>query len=200
MKGDKNNELTIRLVKRFGYSRYCCVQESNYFEDLIRMWQYEQSLLNIFKWFDEGDLYIDAIYVFQLTTKTVVFLVSVISHNFPTCVLRVTHICISRLTIIGSGSGLSPERHQAIIWMNAGILLIGPWATKLTEILIEIQIFLLEKCIEFVVWEVASILYRPQCVNCFRAGSFVKKTSKILLVFGDVLKCIPFLTLPLPRD
>ena len=39
---------------------------------------------------------------------------------------RVTHICVSKLTIIGSDNGLSPDRRQAIIWTNAGILLIGP--------------------------------------------------------------------------
>ena len=39
---------------------------------------------------------------------------------------RVTHICVSELTIIGSDNGLSPGRRQAIIWTSAGILLIGP--------------------------------------------------------------------------
>ena len=38
----------------------------------------------------------------------------------------VTHICVSKLTIIGSDNGLSPGRRQAIIWTNAGILLIRP--------------------------------------------------------------------------
>ena len=51
---------------------------------------------------------------------------------------RVTHICISNLTIIGSDNGLSPDRRQAIIWTNAGILLIGPLGTNFSEILIEI--------------------------------------------------------------
>ena len=37
---------------------------------------------------------------------------------------RVTHICVSNLAIIGSDNGLSPGRRQAIIWPNAGILLI----------------------------------------------------------------------------
>ena len=41
---------------------------------------------------------------------------------------RVTHICISYLIIIGSNNGLSSGRCQAIIWTNAGILLIGPLA------------------------------------------------------------------------
>ena len=34
---------------------------------------------------------------------------------------RVTHICVGKPTIIGSGNGLSPDRRQAIIWTNAGI-------------------------------------------------------------------------------
>ena len=50
----------------------------------------------------------------------------------------VTHICVGNLTIIGSDNGLSPGRHQAIIWTNAGILLIGPLRTNISEILIEI--------------------------------------------------------------
>ena len=51
---------------------------------------------------------------------------------------RVTHICVNKLTIIGSDNGLSPGRRQAIIWTNDGILLIGPLGTKCSEILIEI--------------------------------------------------------------
>ena len=53
---------------------------------------------------------------------------------------RVTHICVSKLTIIGSDNGLSPDRRQGIIWNNAGLLLIEPLATNFSEILIEIHI------------------------------------------------------------
>ena len=60
---------------------------------------------------------------------------------------RVTHICVGNLIIIGSDNGLSPGRRQAIIWTNAGILLIGTLGTNFTEILIEIQTFSLEKCV-----------------------------------------------------
>ena len=49
------------------------------------------------------------------------------------------HICVSKLTIIGSDNGLSPGRRQAIIWTNAGILLIGPLGINFSEILIEIN-------------------------------------------------------------
>ena len=58
---------------------------------------------------------------------------------------RVTHVCVDKLTIIGSDNGLSPERRQAIIWTNAGILLIRPLGTNFSEILIEIQTFSLKK-------------------------------------------------------
>ena len=51
---------------------------------------------------------------------------------------RVTHICVSKLTIIGLDDGSSPVRRQAIIWTNAGILLIRTLGTNFGEILIEI--------------------------------------------------------------
>ena len=50
---------------------------------------------------------------------------------------RVTHICLSKLTIIGSDNVLSPGRHQAIIRTNAGILLNGPLGTNFSEMLIK---------------------------------------------------------------
>ena len=52
---------------------------------------------------------------------------------------RATHICVSNLIIIGSNNGLSPDRRQAIIRTNAGILLIGPLGINFNEILIGIQ-------------------------------------------------------------
>ena len=47
---------------------------------------------------------------------------------------RVTHICVGNLTIIGPDNGLSPDRRQAIIRTNAGILLIEPLRTNFSEI------------------------------------------------------------------
>ena len=47
--------------------------------------------------------------------------------------------------IIGSDNGLSPVRCQAIIWTNAGILLIGPLGTSCCELLIGIQTFSFKK-------------------------------------------------------
>ena len=58
---------------------------------------------------------------------------------------RVTHICVSKLIIIGSDNGLSPERHQAIIWTIAGILLIGTLGTNFSQILSEIHTFSFKK-------------------------------------------------------
>ena len=70
-----------------------------------------------------------------------------------------THICIGNLTNFGSDNGLWPGRRQAVIWTNAGILLIGPLETNFNEILIEIQTFFFfqENAFESVVWKMAAI-------------------------------------------
>ena len=47
--------------------------------------------------------------------------------------------------MIGSNNGLSPGRRQAIIWINAGMLLIRPFGTFFSEILIEIHTFSFNK-------------------------------------------------------
>ena len=52
---------------------------------------------------------------------------------------------LQKLNIIRSGNGLSPGRCRAIVWTNAGILLIGPMGTNLSEILIEIITFSFKK-------------------------------------------------------
>ena len=76
-----------------------------------------------------------------------------------------THVCVSKLTIIGSDNGLLPGWRQAIIWTNAGILLSGPLRTYFSEIWIEILIFLWKKVtFENVVYKMF-ISSRPQCVN-----------------------------------
>ena len=50
-----------------------------------------------------------------------------------------TYICVGNLTNTGSDNGLSPGRHQTIIWTILGILLIGSLGTALNEILSEIH-------------------------------------------------------------
>ena len=72
-----------------------------------------------------------------------------------------THICVSKLTIIVSDNGLSPGRHQAIIWINDGILLIGPLRTNFSEILIEIYTFSFTK----IDWKMLSGKCRPFCLS-----------------------------------
>ena len=69
--------------------------------------------------------------------------------------------CVGKLPIIGSDNGLSPGRHQAIIWTNAGILLIGTLGTNFSEILIIIGIFLFKK----MGLKVSSAKWRPFCIG-----------------------------------
>ena len=61
-----------------------------------------------------------------------------LSHNVLTHWGRVTHICISQLITIVSDNGLSPDRRQASIWNNDGILLFGPMGRNFSEILKDI--------------------------------------------------------------
>ena len=73
----------------------------------------------------------------------------------------VTNICITDLTIIGSDNGLSPERHQAIILTNTGILLIGPLGINFSEILMEINMFSFKK----IYLKMSSEKCRPFCLS-----------------------------------
>ena len=72
-----------------------------------------------------------------------------------------THICVSKSTIIGSDNGLSSGRRQAIIWTNAGIMLIRPLGTNFNEMLIEILMFSLVK----MRLKVSSAKWRPFCLG-----------------------------------
>ena len=63
------------------------------------------------------------------------------------------HIYVSKPTIIG-------QRH-AIIWTNDGLWLSGPFGTKFSEILIEIDIFSFKK----MHLKMSSIDLRPFCLS-----------------------------------
>ena len=73
----------------------------------------------------------------------------------------VTHICVSKLTIIGSDNGLSPSRRQAIIWTNAGILLIRTLGANFSEIFREIHVFWFKK----MHLKMSSAKWRPFCLG-----------------------------------
>ena len=109
---------------------------------------------------------------------------------------RVTHICVSKLTIIGSDNGLSPGRRQAIIWTNAGILLIRPLGTNFNEMLIEILTFSFMK----MRLKVSSVKWHPFCL-----GLNVLKQSYITLIIigikSGVVRCRKYMqmkVIPIP--
>ena len=74
---------------------------------------------------------------------------------------RVMHICVGKLTTIGSDNGFSPDRRQAIIWTYDGILLIGRLGTTLSEISIVIHIFSFKK----MHLNMSSGKWRPCCLG-----------------------------------
>ena len=89
---------------------------------------------------------------------------------------RMTHIFISNLTIVGSDNGLVPTRYQAIIWTNAGILLIGPFGTNFSAILIESLAFSFKKML----LKVLSAKWWPFCLGLnVLIGQLCKKLWQI---------------------
>ena len=74
---------------------------------------------------------------------------------------RVTHICVSELSIIGSDNGLSPGRRQAIICTSGGILLIRTSGTNFSEILSEVHTFSFKKML----LNMSSGKWRPFCLG-----------------------------------
>ena len=92
---------------------------------------------------------------------------------------QLTHICVRKLTIIGTDNGLSPGRRQAIIWNNAAILLIGTLSNTLQWNRCRyLYIFIQENTFEIFVWKMAAILSRPQCVNVW---SHVRSPDTIIV-------------------
>ena len=91
---------------------------------------------------------------------------------------RVTHIGVSNLTIIGSDNGLSPGRRHAIIWSNAGILLIRNLGIKFREILSKIHTFSFKK----MHFKMFSAKWRQVCLGfnvlrCCRSARYSTRTG-----------------------
>ena len=70
-------------------------------------------------------------------------------------------ICVNKLTIIGSDNGLSLGRHQANIWTNSRILVIGPLGTNFIQILIKIHTLSFKK----MYLKMSSGTWRPFCLS-----------------------------------
>ena len=91
----------------------------------------------------------------------VVIKISSSNDSFSTHWGRATHICVGKLTIIGIDNGLSHGRRQAVIWTNAGILLIRSLGTNYSEILIGIRTFWFKK----MRLKVSSGKWQPFCLG-----------------------------------
>ena len=106
--------------------------------DFAMMWQIA-AFKYIFNWYLHPGIYSSMEYSITRRHKLCrAFTLDALASRPVACTLlthwgRVTHICVSKLTIIGSNNSLSPVRRQAIIWTNAGILLIGPLGTNFNE-------------------------------------------------------------------
>ena len=113
---------------------------------------------------DTSIMFIQIFNYLEMSMVKVIFDVQCLKFCFITSLThwgRVTHICVSKITIMGSDNGLSPDRRQAIIWTNAVLLSIGPLRTYLNENLIKIQQFSLKKMHV----KMSSGKWRPSCLG-----------------------------------
>ena len=98
-------------------------------------------------------------------------------HNELTHWGRVTHICVVKLAIIGSDNCLLPGRCQAIIWTNAGILLIGPFS----EILCGIQISSFKK----MHLKILSAKWHPFCL-CLNVLKLINSLAAVICDYNFI--------------
>ena len=96
-----------------------------------------------------------------------------------------THKCVSKLTIIGSDSGLSSSRRQAIIWTNAGILLIWTLRRNFSEIVIVIPIFSFKK----MHLKISSGKWWPFCIGLNLLTAIILLTRSIHWAFYVESSC-----------
>ena len=97
-----------------------------------------------------------------------------------------THICVSKKhTIICSDYGLSPGRRQAIIWTNAGILLIRTSGTNFSEILIRIHTFSFMK----IHLKMSSVKWRQYCLGLNVLNKQSTSMGCIYPVFWKIIDC-----------
>ena len=98
-----------------------------------------------------------------------------------------THIWVSKPTIICSDNGLSPHQHQAIglsplqrqaiIWSNVGMFVIGSLETNFGEIWIKIvKIFIEENALDNIVCKIAAI---------FVSASILLKIEEVTVLLGS---------------
>ena len=103
---------------------------------------------------------------------------------------RVTHICVSKLSVTGSDNDLSPDRRQAIIWTNAEILLIGLSGTNVSDFFfIEIDTFSFKK----MYLKMSSGKWRPFCLglNVLKKMKWYGQMAEMTPNSGVILCMLP---------
>ena len=112
------------------------------------------------------------------------------------------YICVSKQAITGPDNGLSSGQYQAIIWTNAGILLIRTLGTNLSGITSEIDTFSIKK----VYLKISSTKWKQFCL-CFNELIMTSKPSVLYwwvvsLVWSSLVRiicCHLLSTKPLPK-
>ena len=75
---------------------------------------------------------------------------------------RVMHICVSKLTIIGSDNGLLPDHYLKLYWNNVYWTLRNNFQWNFNQ---NLNISIQENAFEHVIRKMAAMLSHPQCVK-----------------------------------
>ena len=174
------NEISIKILKILSLKKCFWKYHQQNVSPFVQAWRFQGHLSGMVSWDTEEPSY-NMVYYQRILHESHGLLQNDATHSMTmTCLThwgRVTHICISKLTVVGSDNGLPPSRRQAIIWTNDGILLIGPLGINLSEILIEI---------ENVVWKMVAILSHPQCVKIYRLDHDLTMGTPYFCVTGEL--------------
>ena len=107
-----------------------------------------------------------------------------------------THIRVSKLTIVGSDNGFSPDRCQAIIWTNAGIfkkmdlrMSYGKWRPCCLGLNVSKLVCFgakLTDCTNVVKWEIPAVRLVITSSDISKFRQFIKRISVIIKCYrGD---------------
>ena len=95
-------------------------------------------------------------------------------HHLLTHWGRLTHICVSKLTIAGSDNGLSPSRPQAIIWTKCWNIVNWTHGSKIQwNFNRSLYIFIKKSAFQYVFWKMAGIFLSASVLNMYWTRSLL---------------------------
>ena len=124
-------------------------------------WNYDQNIVSVTGARSSACRNVKGFRTTRVKLTCIITLIFLVDMKLINSLGRVTHICVCKITIIGSDNDLLPGRRQAIIWTNDGILLIRTLGRNFSQFLNEIHTFSFKK----IPLKMSSAKWRPFCLG-----------------------------------